>query len=384
MARVLAGLTALVSFAAPGLVGSGWAQDRARDSVRGVQAAEPLSAAALKGWLAALRQAADALDYQGTLVTTTGAMQSTARLTHWGNGGQPVERLEMLDGEPRIALRRQETVRVLWPDRKLVTVERRDPVDQFPGLPAARADELLRWYEAFVVGTDRVAGHEAKVTLLRPRDSLRFAQMLWTARDSGLLLRLQLIGPDGQVLESVGFSELSVGARAPSGTLTAQTKSPPNSPPHSPTTSATAAATAAAAAATVTPEGWRVLRPASQRTELEAEGWTLRQAVAGFKPTLCVRRSLDALTQAARTAIQAVYTDGLTHVSIFIEPTGAEDRSPPNAVAAAPAPGTVTAVTAVGATHTLSVQRPEGRVTVMGDVPPATLRQFVAALERRR
>ena len=373
-ARGVACLVALVSCAAPGLISTGWAQDRAREPVRGVQTAEPLSASALKGWLAALRQAADALDYQGTLVTTTGAAQSTARLTHWGNGGQPVERLEMLDGEPRIALRRQEMVRVLWPDRKLVTVEQRDPVDQFPGLPAARADELLRWYEAFVVGTDRVAGHEAKVTLLRPRDSLRFAQMLWTARDSGLLLRLQLIGPEGQVLESVGFSELSIGARAQAGATA------------SPNTSPSASATASAAATTATPEGWRVLRPASQRTELEAEGWTLRQAVAGFKPTLCVRRSLDALTQAARTAIQAVYTDGLTHVSIFIEPAGTEARAPGNATAsnAAQVPGATSAVTAVGATHTLSVQRPEGRVTVMGDVPPATLRQFAAALERRR
>jgi sigma-E factor negative regulatory protein RseB len=41
-------------------------------------------------------------------------------------------------------------------------------------------------------------------------------------------------------------------------------------------------------------------------------------------------------------------------------------------------------MTQMGATHTLMRQRfDRWWITVMGDVPPATLKQFLAALERR-
>jgi sigma-E factor negative regulatory protein RseB len=70
--------------------------------------------------------------------------------------------------------------------------------------------------------------------------------------------------------------------------------------------------------------------------------------------------------------LQAVFADGLTHVSLFVEAVDRERH-------------TRALATAVGATHTL--MRPYGAewwVTVMGDVPAATLEQFRQALERQR
>ena len=74
----------------------------------------------------------------------------------------------------------------------------------------------------------------------------------------------------------------------------------------------------------------------------------------------------------AASVLQVVYSDGLTRVSLFIEPIGRVPQRQP-------------LQTQVGATHT-SMQ-PHGAdwwITLIGDVPPQTLERFRQALERRR
>ena len=69
--------------------------------------------------------------------------------------------------------------------------------------------------------------------------------------------------------------------------------------------------------------------------------------------------------------LQAIYSDGLTHVSLFIEPYQPSRHQ-----------GEVSVT--IGATHTLMGRRDDYWVTIMGDVPPDTLRRFAGALEHKR
>ena len=69
--------------------------------------------------------------------------------------------------------------------------------------------------------------------------------------------------------------------------------------------------------------------------------------------------------------LQAVFTDGLTHVSLFVEPYQPQRHR-----------GELRA--RQGATGTLMQRRGEHWLTVVGDVPPATLKLFAEALDRRR
>ena len=109
---------------------------------------------------------------------------------------------------------------------------------------------------------------------------------------------------------------------------------------------------------------------AQQRTALEAEGWTLPRPVPGFKLSGCVRRGMDTAGD-DEPVLQAVFTDGLTHVSLFVEPFKPKrHRSEMQA--------------RQGATGTLMQRRGDYWVTVVGDVPPNTLKLFVDALERRK
>ena len=74
---------------------------------------------------------------------------------------------------------------------------------------------------------------------------------------------------------------------------------------------------------------------------------------------------------APEQALQTVYSDGLTYVSIFIEPYNAERHARPM-------------LTTIGATHTMMRREGDWWVTVMGDVPLITLRHFANGIERKK
>lgn len=301
-----------------------------------------------RAWLARIHGAASQRNYQGTMVVTAGGAVTSSRIAHYCEGSHTYERIDGLDGERRQVLRHNEVVQTLWPGSRLASVEQRDPLAPFPSLLKSSEEQIFDRYELVPEGDDRIAGHDTAVFLLRPRDTERFAQRLWADKATGLLLRTDVIGGDGRVLESAAFTDVTIGVKPqPDTVLKAMKKL----------------------------DGYRVLKPVLTPARLEAEGWQLKSPVKGFRQIRCVKRSLDAASpndQAAGPAdmLQAVYSDGLTHVSVFIEPYSAERHR--QAVE-----------TSIGATHTLMERHGDWWVTAMGDVPLATLKKFGKALERR-
>lgn len=306
-----------------------------------------LAAADARQWLARIHAAATQRNYQGTLVVTADGVMSSSRVAHFCEGNDSYERADMLDGQMRRVLRVNDKVVTVWPSAKVARVERRDPILAFPGLPGSAEEQLFERYEMLAEGPGRVAGYEAAVFLLRPRDGSRFAQRLWADQGSALLLRADVLAPDGRVLETTAFSEVSIGIRSqPESVLGAMKKL----------------------------DGYRVVKALPRRTSLEDEGWQLKSPVAGFRQVSCVKRSLDPLADADRPpgaeVLQAIFSDGLTHVSLFIEPQQADRQRAGSAT--------------VGATQTWMQPVGSHWLTVVGDVPMATLKQFAAALDRKR
>ena len=102
----------------------------------------------------------------------------------------------------------------------------------------------------------------------------------------------------------------------------------------------------------------------------------MRQLAPGFRQVGCVSRQIDAPGELGSgtpspAVIQSIYSDGLTYVSVFIEPFRPERHTRP-------------LLAALGATSTLAQRQGDWWVTVVGDTPPATLKMFAAALERRK
>jgi sigma-E factor negative regulatory protein RseB len=301
-----------------------------------------------RAWLTRIQDAANKRNFAGTVVVSAGGTVASTRMAHYCEGRDQFERIDSLDGQVRNVYRHNDVVHTVWPQRRVAVVEQRDQMSSFPGLLQAGSDHVQEFYELKPVAIERVAGHEANVLLLRPRDKMRFGYRLWAEKTTGLLLRAEVLGEQGEVLESSAFSDVSIGIRSQPDSVLQSIKKL---------------------------DGFRMLRPVLVPARLEAEGWTVKTSVPGFKMVSCVKRPFDgssrAPSSAADQALQTVYSDGLTYVSIFIEPYSPERH-------------TQSMFTTIGATQTMMRREGDWWVTVMGDVPTATLRQFAKGVERKK
>jgi sigma-E factor negative regulatory protein RseB len=296
-------------------------------------AADAADGRSAEQWLQIVQQAARRLDYSGTMVYQQGSEVHMSKIVHVFDGRVSHERLQPMDGQPREFIRRADEVRCLIPEARRVVIERRTRAESFPGLAATTTTELLQQYSVKIVGRERDGGFDCQVLEIQPRQGDRYGYRLWVDRASGLLLRSQTLNERGDVLEQMAFADVRIG-----GVDREQLK------PSWPT------------------DGWKVYEAAHRPVDLKEQGWRLSPP-SGFKPLYTVRRPM-----ATGHALQAVYSDGLASLSVFIEPASASA-----ATEALPQRGPINAYARrVG----------DSVVTVVGEIPVETARAVAQAAER--
>jgi sigma-E factor negative regulatory protein RseB len=310
---------------------------------------EPSLAKDVRSWLSRIQEAPSRSNFEGTFVVTVGGAVSSARIVHFQDGVNQYERIESLDGKARQVFRHNNLVTTFWPQTRVALVEEREKLSSFPALLRRGDDRIADYYDVRLHGIDRIAGLDAHVLSLTPRDPYRFGYKLWADKDSGLLLRADVIGERSELLESTAFSDVSIGVRSQPELVTKAMKKL---------------------------TGYRVARPVLTPAQLDKEGWVQRREVPGFRLVSCIKRPLNLAGDAdagpaAPQVLQTTYSDGLTHVSVFIEPYSPQHHAR-------------TLETSIGATHTVMVRQGDWWFTVVGDVPGATLHSFAKAFDRLR
>lgn len=319
-------------------------------------------------WLERLHDAGRSRSYAGTfVVSSANGHLSSARIAHVCDGRQQIEHVESLTGPPRHTFRRDSQVVTFWPHRKLVVIEQRDSLQVFPQRLRTVQPALAEFYALRRLGPDRVAGFDADVLQLDPRDGLRFGYRIWSERRTGLVVQMQTLAPDGQVLEQSAFSELKLDAPVRMERLARRMERT---------------------------EGYRVMRLEPVKTTPEAEGWALRQPVPGFESTGCQRRvHPGAASTDGPGAVQWTFSDGLATVSLFIEPLDRQRHthelshgSGATQLISRRLGDGVGGTASAGASHGASPGADSGAwwLTAVGEVPRATLEAFARSLERRR
>ncbi len=298
-------------------------------------------------WLARMHEAAmKKRSYVGTLVQTSQGSINSARIWYACDGQNQVERVEALTGAPRSSIRQDSRVVTFVPEAKLVRMETRESmagIGNFTELLKPGDNSIAEFYTVKALGTERIAGHEAEVVQLSARDGLRYGYRLWTERKTTLVLKIQTLDAAGAVLEQAAFTELQLDAPVKMSKLKAMMKPA---------------------------EGWRIEHNDVVKTTASAEGWQLKTNVPGFHPVSCHKRG--ASTQVAQDdTLQWVFSDGLATVSLFVQPY---DK----------ARHTQEGIAATGATHSLFRRMNEYFLTVVGEVPPNTLRSFANSFERKK
>ena len=294
-------------------------------------------------WLMRMHEASKKRSYIGTFVVSSGGAMSSAKVWHVCEGNQQVERVETLTGAPRSIFRHNDQVVTFMPDHKVVRSEKRESLGMFPELLQSTDSRIADFYRMRHEGVERVAGVEADVVELVPKDSMRFGYRIWTEQKKGLVVKLQTLDADGKVLEQAAFSELQLDAPVKMDQLIQMMGKV---------------------------DGYRVEKPVMVKTTASAEGWVLKAPVAGFKPMSCYKRPAASAAPGAEP-LQWIFSDGLASVSIFVEPYDRQRHEKESSLS-------------LGATQTLTRQLDTYWVTIMGEVPMATLRHFANGLERKK
>jgi sigma-E factor negative regulatory protein RseB len=294
-------------------------------------------------WLMRMHEASRLRSYVGTFVVSSSNGMSSARIWHACDGDQQIERVESLTGPPRSTFRRNEEVVTFIPESRVVRTEKRESLGLFPNLLKSADSSIPEFYAARRLGGDRVAGFEADVVQLAPKDNLRFGYRIWSEKKTGLVIKLQTIDPEGRVLEQAAFSELALDAPVRMDKLNQMMGAT---------------------------EGWRVERAEAVKTTAAAEGWQLKSGIAGFKPISCYKRPAVGAPMPEGT-LQWIFSDGLAAVSLFVE-TYDRQRHVREGLFSS------------GATQTLTRRIQDWWLTAVGEVPPQTLKAFALNLERRK
>lgn len=338
--RVLFGLAMLIAM--PAFAQSGGSAN----------AVSPAGERTISEWLLRMHDASRKRAYTGTFVVTSPVSMASAKIWHICDGENQMERVESLTGAPRSTFRRNDDVITFRPETKTATAEKRETLGLFPSLLKAVDSSISSHYSAKLVGAERVAGLDADIVFLEPKDALRYGYRVWSEKKTGLVVKLQTLDTDGKVLEQAAYSELQLDAPVNMAKL---------------------------AKLMGNTEGYKLERPEMVKTSAASEGWLLKQPVPGFKAMTCYKRQVGKTENGQiENAMQWIFSDGLASVSVFAE---GFDRNR----------HTHEGASVFGATRSLTKlvtdrhdKNSQWWLTAVGEVPSATLSSFIQGLERRK
>ncbi|MES2581278.1 MAG: MucB/RseB C-terminal domain-containing protein [Pseudomonadota bacterium] len=302
----------------------------------------------LNAWLLRVHQAARQSVYTGTFVVSSSAGMASARIWHVCDGTQQLERVESLSGTPRAIFRHNDQVVTFFPQSRIAVAEVRESLGLFPDLLKSSDSSIGDFYQLKALGNERIAGFDAEIFQLVPKDQLRYGYRVWNEKKTGLIIQLQTLDLNNKILEQAAFSELQLGAVVNAAKLSRSGNT----------------------------DGYRVVRPDLQKTSAEAQGWTLQKPVDGFKPKGCYKRPAavpaGAENNGQQNTMQWVFSDGVATVSLFVEAFDSRRHIREGATDMG------------GATHTLTRRIDNWWATAVGEVPLTTLSAFTQALERKK
>lgn len=302
-----------------------WADDSARD------------------WLAKMTRAVRNLDYEGTFVYQHESRIDTLRIVHKIVDGVPHERLISMSGVAHEIVRDAREVRRYYPNENAIVIEQRRTDNQnFPSILPERLQDLDENYMILLGKDGRVAGRTAQQVLIRPRDGYRYGYHLWSDRESGLLLKADLVDEKEQVLEQFMFTQVSVGGNIPTSALLPQTKG----------------------------TGMVTHRDNRESSSDSEPNWTATKLPKGFRLLMQIRHEVPAQKKLVE---HLVFSDGLAAVSVFVEKSDATDDKLH-----------IQGASRVGAVNAYGTQVDQYHITAMGDVPSATVSLIGGSVARRQ
>ena len=284
-------------------------------------------------WLEVVAFARHQTDYSGVFVYQYDNRVETTSIVHVNQPDGEYEKLESLDGPQREIISHDGRI---WGfiNHKMVQLGSNYGHGSFPSLLPEQLAALKANYKAKLLGMARVAGYNTQVILFKPIDNLRYAHEIWVHTDSGLLLKAAVLGDNNKVEEQYAFTQLQIGGNIDRSWIKECDE--------------------AAAKEKDAPPANAGIKPINS-------GWVADMLPSGFKKTLEIERQMHGRHA---PVTQMVFSDGLSSISIFIEPNDRDEDDEDG-------------LSSRGAVNLYHKVLDKELITVVGEVPPRTVIQVL-------
>lgn len=271
------------------------------------------------------------LNYDGVFVYRRGTQIDTMRIIHKSNDSGVYERLISLTGNAREVIRDKDQVKCFFPDTKTVVVEKSRLGKLISTYLPNPIKSISEFYIFELAGEDRVAGMEAWIVNIRPNDKYRYGYQLWIEKKSSLLLKSELKNQLGITLEQIIFTQLQVLNDIDDALLQ----------PSMSTENFT---------------WYNNVKNVSFKIDDDKQ-WEITSMPAGFAMS---EQKKETMMDSPIPVEHFVYTDGLAMVSIYVEKLSRQANIK-------------TGLLSFGGVNTYSTQTEGYQVTVVGELPKATV-----------
>jgi sigma-E factor negative regulatory protein RseB len=282
-------------------------------------------------------------NYQGTVVFLKNDKLEAMKYFHSNENNKQQERLVSLNSPPREIVRNSDEVTCFYKLSRQVIVDHRPYERSFIVDVPKNLDELDASYQFEIVGEEDVAMIPSYVIAIQPKDDFRYIRKIWVTKEQFLPMKAVVYDHSGLVLEQVVFTEIQI----KNSPLDIKNKETSN------TGKKSALASMALSDA-----------PSEAAFEMAAVPQGFKQIYFSRKPLHKSEQPVDHL----------LLSDGFASVSVYLE-TKKADTHPDFHIPEG--------MHSVGAVNSMSRTLADSQLTVLGEVPVATVKFIAEGIKLR-
>ena len=147
------------------------------------------------------------LNYEGSFVHIQNDNIESMSIVHSNDNGGELEYMLSLNGEAREVFRNRALVTCIWPSSKSVIVSNSKSRQILPNVDESLTNSAS--YQLAMAKSDRVAGRETFVVEIKPKDHFRYGYRIWIDKETKMLLRSMLLDSKDNTVEQVMFTNIS-------------------------------------------------------------------------------------------------------------------------------------------------------------------------------
>ncbi len=308
------------------------AREVAKGALNGNETFDPLSAVS---WLARLSRQTASLSYEISFVLNIPGKDAQPFLWRHAkiNDSTQIEQLSLLNGPGFENIRVNNVVSVFQPGYPAYSMYGSAIDGPIPYALLHEPVKLQKSYQFLLVGRNRISGRSAQQIRITSIDKTRYGYNLWLDEETGMLLKLNMHGLDGKLLQQIQVTQLRIDERVAEVFSQIQQEN--------------------------LPRVINIVNPPQRKHE-----WKLTFLPVGMQ---AVKQDIHQLAVTGQVAEYSLFSDGLVNVSVYIQAaTGVfqEDVNLNN-----------------GANTVHSRTDGKVQVTVVGDIPLVTAQLMAKSIE---